>query len=908
MPELLEREAELAVLAEALSDASARHGSVVLISGEPGIGKTSLLRAWAADRGDARIMLGWCDDFLTSRTLAPFHDIARDERGPIAAAVAASDTGALFDALLEQFANPLRPTLLMIEDVHWADEATLDVIRYVGRRIAELPAVVAITYRDDELTADHPLHGVIGVLPSQHVRRLRPRRLSSAAVSTLLDGSGLDAEEVAHLTRGNPFFVTETVRSGGGTPGSVSDAVLARVRQLPASTRAAVELLSVVPNPMPLGQAAALVAPADLALAEQRGLLQVEADRIGFVHELARRVVLESLPRSARRTQHAAVLDHLLVRWEPDLAGLGPPAELGRADENARRAARVGQATDGAASVSALRRIRSAILHHAIELGRSEIVARHAPGAAHDAFVAGAHRQALSHQEAALRTVALLAPADLARLLLERAWSLQTFRRFAEGLDAARRSAEIYGELGWDRERCRVLITLSRLASLTVRYDEAAAWLAEAATMLPDDEPHVAAELEVNRLTVLHMVGRHEDVVAAGDAACAQARAVARSDLEAHAENYVGGSMVLLGDVEPGLERVGRAVVLAEDAGWTEAAARAHMNRAIWCVTSRRWDDAEGAIDAAITFFDDHDLPGHRVNSLTQFATSALFRGDWKTAAETLDAVEASIARGRLRDRSPDRTTLAEAITVGPRALLAVRRGADDVDRVLTEAWALALHVEAAPYIVPVACAAIELAWSRGRPADATPYLDLALDVAGDTLYRGWLAWRLPFVGVTGGVTTSLEPEATSLRGDWEAAARGWGALGMPHERAMELLRAGAVDETLEALGILDHLGARPAAAVARAQLRSLGHTRVPRGPQEAARRNPAGLTDRQLEVLQLVAQGRTNARIAEDLVVSIRTVDHHVSAGLHKLGVSGRHEVAAALERLHTPGATVDG
>lgn len=907
MPELLERDREIAVLRGAVEDAAARHGSVVLVAGEPGIGKTSLLRSWMEEDDAARFLVGWCDDFLTRRTLAPFHDIARAAGGRIAEAVAAHDTGALIDALLEQLADPLRATIVVLEDLHWADEATLDVIRYVGRRIAVLPAVLALTYREEEVTADHPLQLLIGALPGTQVHRLRPRPLSSEAVTTLLAGTGLDADEVASITRGNPFFVTETARAGGGMPSSIADAILARVRRLPASTRAAVELLSVAPSPMPLDEVTDLIAPADLGLAEQRGLLVVEADRIGFAHELTRQVVLASLPRSAGRAHHATILDHLLVGWQEQLELLDGSTELGRADRATRQASLTDRRASGDVSPSSLRRIRSSILHHAVELRRRVTVACYSPGAAHDAFLAGAHRQAVVHQEAALEVEHLIARDELARLLLERAWSLQTFRRFGEALEAARRSAEIFDELGQLQDRCRVLITAARLASLTVRYDEAFELLAEAAVLLPHCEPHVEAELETNRLTLWHMVGRHEEVVGFGDHVRQRARAVARADLEAHAENYLGGSMLLLGDVDGGLERVARAVALAEESGWTEAAARAHMNHATWCVTSRRWDRAERSIERAVAFFDDHDLPGHRVNSETQRATVALHQGAWSTAAEALDQVERSVARDRLQDRSTE-VTLAEAITAGPRALLAVRMGVDGVDRVIEEAWRLAIRSKAAPYIVPVACAAVELAWSRGRPEDAAAYLDVALDAAGDTLYQGWLAWRSALVDPTRQLTTWLEPERTSLRGDWEGAAEAWDALGMPFERAIELLRSQRIEPTLEALRILDRLGARPAAGVARQRLRGLGVSSVPRGPQEATRQNPAGLTDRQLEVLQLVSDGLTNVQIADRLVVSVRTVDHHVSAGLQKLGVRDRHEASAALRRLTSAAAADDG
>jgi DNA-binding NarL/FixJ family response regulator len=136
------------------------------------------------------------------------------------------------------------------------------------------------------------------------------------------------------------------------------------------------------------------------------------------------------------------------------------------------------------------------------------------------------------------------------------------------------------------------------------------------------------------------------------------------------------------------------------------------------------------------------------------------------------------------------------------------------------------------------------------------------------------------------------------LRGDWEAAASGWEAAGDPYERALELVDSGEREPALEGLRVLDALGAAAAAAPVRRRLRAAGE-RVPRGPRTATRANPAGLTARQLAVLELLREGLTNAEIAERLVVSVRTVDHHVAAVLAKLRVASRREVAAAAERL---------
>src|SRR5215218_8848469 len=175
---LLERDAELRRLRKTLRGAGQGRGSVVLVSGEAGIGKTSLVRAFAREAsGSARVLVGACDDLVTPRTLGPFRDMARGAGGPLAEAVEeVAGRDAVFGAVHQELAG--RPTVMVVEDVHWADDATLDVLRYLAWRIPGLPCVLVLTYRDDELA----LRRVLGALPHRQVRRLGLRPLSPGAV------------------------------------------------------------------------------------------------------------------------------------------------------------------------------------------------------------------------------------------------------------------------------------------------------------------------------------------------------------------------------------------------------------------------------------------------------------------------------------------------------------------------------------------------------------------------------------------------------------------------------------------------------------------------------------------------------------------------------------------------------
>src|SRR3954470_15520801 len=205
--DVLEREVPLAALREAVA---APGGSVVLVTGEAGIGKTSLVRAFAATTR-AQVLLTACDDLRAPRTLGPLRDILVLNDDP-------------FSALLEALA---RVDVLVVEDVHWADDATLDVLAYAARRIESLGAVLVLTFRDEPQAA---LQRLLGVVASVRHLRLELAPLSQAAVASL---AGTDGTTLHKVTGGNPFFVTEALAAAAGSvPASVTDAVLARVGRL----------------------------------------------------------------------------------------------------------------------------------------------------------------------------------------------------------------------------------------------------------------------------------------------------------------------------------------------------------------------------------------------------------------------------------------------------------------------------------------------------------------------------------------------------------------------------------------------------------------------------------------------------------------------------------------------------
>jgi predicted ATPase len=328
---LLERADALAELGAALERASAGpQGRLVMVSGEAGVGKTSLVRAFCAARAPALDALwGNCDPLFTPRPLAPLLEIGDRLGGELAELV---DGGAppyrIAAALLGGLAE-LAPAVVVLEDVHWADEGTLDVLRVLARRVG--PEVLVIcTYRDDELTREHPLRVVLGQLATARtVARLALSPLSPSAVAELARSAALDAGELHRRTGGNPFFVTEVLAAAApGIPETVRDAVLARAARMDDEARGLLEAVAIVPPQIELWLLEAISGPAfaKLDACVASGMIVGGHAGVAFRHELARLTIEESLAPVRALELHRAAL-RALTDGDADLARLAHHAE-----------------------------------------------------------------------------------------------------------------------------------------------------------------------------------------------------------------------------------------------------------------------------------------------------------------------------------------------------------------------------------------------------------------------------------------------------------------------------------------------------------------------------------------------------------------------------------------------------
>src|SRR6266700_450565 len=183
--DLLERDHCFNQLSELLRMATTGNGRTVLISGEAGIGKTVLVEQFVNRYcNESGLLWGSCEALFTPRPLGPLYDIATQTQGHLSTLMSRdTERPTLFSAFLDELQKRPLPTIVVFEDVHWADEATLDLIKFLGRRIPHLPVLFLVMYRENELSPDHPLRSVIGDLPGKAVARLRLTPLSEQAVT-----------------------------------------------------------------------------------------------------------------------------------------------------------------------------------------------------------------------------------------------------------------------------------------------------------------------------------------------------------------------------------------------------------------------------------------------------------------------------------------------------------------------------------------------------------------------------------------------------------------------------------------------------------------------------------------------------------------------------------------------------
>ncbi|WP_258607652.1 helix-turn-helix transcriptional regulator [Mesorhizobium sp. AR10] len=857
MTMLLERQTQLEQLDGLLVEAARGRGRVAALAGEAGAGKTALVEAFIDRVGPgARILRSACEDLSIPDPLGPLYDLAREAQWALPQAIdnLQGQRLPLFSDALEIFETKAQPSLLVIEDLHWADDATLDFVRFLGRRIVNTHILLLVTARNDRSDAQMRVRRALGEIPASSVARIDVPLLSEAAVLSLAGAAGRDGDAIYRATAGNAFFVTELLCAENETalPASVRDAVLARAERLSVGARSMLDAVSVFPrraDAWALQGLCGVASAGQLAECVSAGLLEDMGDGYAFRHEIARRAVEMMLTTTHRRQFNQRALAALLENGD----------------------------------VSAGR-----LVHHAVEAHNLEAVRELAPIAAREASRVGAHRDAVGYYEVALRQADSLPMENRAALYEKYAFECHLIGRIDEAIEAQGHARLLHQAQGNKAKEGDSLRWLSRLAYLTGDRKAADVFGEQAVALLETVPAGAELAMAYSNLSQLAMLAEKlDETLMLGEKAVSLAEAMNRPDIVCHALNNIGAAEQWL-DLASGRLHLARSLEIALEQNFQEHAARAFTNSACSEMNQLRFNEAQAFLDRGIDYCVENDLVTWRDYMRGVLAQLLLRQGRWEEAAtEALDVL--SSGQAALLVRYPAVVALAK---------LRMRHGDPAAEPLFAEMTQFLEKGTELPRLVPYAALMAEQAWlGQADNDEALQLIDLAENLSPTRAVFGELAtWRqLLAPGRDPGDTSGMAaPYRLLLDGDWRAAAALWADLNAPYERGLALAQG---DEPAQrsALEIFESLGARPVAQHVREMMRRNGVNHIARGPRRTTRANQAGLTQRQMEVLQLIERGFSNKRIAEHLTISPKTVDHHVSAVLGKLEAVSRGEATAA-------------
>ncbi|HSM44928.1 MAG TPA: AAA family ATPase, partial [Acidimicrobiia bacterium] len=734
---LLEREGELGLLTELLADVGSSGGKVVLIRGEAGIGKSALVGEFLrAVSETAHAHIGFCDDLKTPQPLAPLWDMSRSEPA-LREALDSRDRQAVLESFLDLVTGKLRPSLVVVEDTQWSDEATLDAIKFVGRRIAAANGLLLLTYRIGEIDLEHPLRTVIGDLPPRNVARIELSGLSRSGVAELVRDQALDPDRVFSATRGNPFLVTEMASVGSEeVPASVRDSVVTRVRRLSATARDMLRILSVMPDRVSRAHALGLTGGSDdeFAEAERLGLLETGGDSVSFRHELIRRAIESSLTISESVAIHRRLLE--LLPDETD------PARL---------------------------------VHHARGANDVDRLLVYAPEAALAAAEVGSNREAAAQFRVLEPYLSHLEPERRADIL--RRWALiEHYLERVESIEILDRAIGLYREAGSDEDLARALVVGVEVNRTHGRPGVAREYALEAIRLLESGEPSARLAHALAAYSwLLIRVGQIEQAEVMAERAIAVAR---DADAEPALLNAlaVKGTLAYVRGEPGGLDVMEQLHQRARTGGYRYEEVLAMLRIAEVALEIRDIDRASDFALRARSTASGYEMPILETQAGLVRAEALLWEGAWSEAED-------------LASEMIGRHSNADARFAAILGAIRTRTGRGSAEEYLEQAWALAVQGDEIDQLLGAAAAIAERMWTVGSP-------DMGLlERFRDLVDRGirfeypWPAGSLAlWLWKTGGLDEPPEgrpaPYRDLMSGRVDQSASFWESRKIPYERA----------------------------------------------------------------------------------------------------------------------------
>lgn len=775
---LVGRVEELGRLEALLALARSGRGRSIVVSGEAGAGKTALVEAFLARLpGDARVFWTACEDLSIAEPLGPLIELAAPAGWTFdAEAVARGARLHLFGEALEALCDDDATTVLVVEDIHWADEATLDFLRYVARRIGSRRLLMLLTARMTDATSRKLVRSAFTGVPPDTVERLALRPLSVEAISEL---SGRDSAALFARTGGNAFFVTELLRTGAEEiPESVEDAVLAQADRLDAEARAVLDCVSIFPRRAELDLVTGLEGDGSASAIDdclQSGLLELQDNMLHFRHEIAREAVEQTLPALQRTALHRKALD---------LLGERPGASPAR------------------------------LLHHARVAGDDEVICRLAPEAARAALQARANRQAAEFFDLAIGVAVDLDAGDRAALLEDAAIACHRINRLDAGVTLLSEALGLREDMGDAPGAAEDLHRISRLHWEIGNKLLARDFGDRAIARVAGTECRELAWAYANRAQIA-MTDYDEDLTREmGAKAVALARKFGWMDILSHALTWIA-----MAD----LYRDGKAaplllenIKLAEQHGLPFHATRAKYNLARHLVETLHYADA-------LTLFDEVLASSHE---LEQIGHLAFCRGSRCECLAWMGRWDEALAEARAMLSKDEPQVVARFFSRFVLAIILSRRGDPEAERWATELARVLRGGEEIRFVGHFAWLLAERAWlGLGDRDEARRWIARTLAMARDpATIQPILMWRSLLEGGPNPVPEDglFEPYRLFLSGQMHAAAEAWHRVGDPYKEALALMQAGPEAER-KALAIFDRLGAAAPAAMLRSRQRPEG-------------------------------------------------------------------------------------
>lgn len=858
---LIEREDFLQILEMKFESVVNGEGHCILLSGEAGIGKTSLIKTFYKEKKDCcKIYQGTCDALFTPRPLAPIFDIIwQISSSTPKNEVHKLDRTLLFNHLFYELEQQKKPAIIIIEDIHWADEATLDFIKFFARRIARIHCLLILSYRDNEILANHPLRNVLGQLPPDSFTRVQLSPLSKQAVEKMAEERGYKGEDVFTVSGGNPFYVTEILASySPGVPDNIKDSIISVYNRQEIGTRHAWEICSVIPEGLEINRFAKIKSSdegMDHCFALK--IIIVKNDKIVFKHEVYRRTIEASLSPFKRISLNKKILDLFLGSFEEE-------GEIER------------------------------IVHYAKNANENKLVVKYSPIAARQAASVGAHIEASKLFLTAIEYSDGNNEDEMVSFYESYAYECYLTNQVREAIIYQGRALKIWQKKNELEQAGNSLRFLSRLWWFDGNREEAEKYGRRAIEILDSMPSSKAKAMAYSNMSQLKMLSDETfECVEWGNRAIEMANEIGDDEILCHAMNNVGSVLwKSRSSEEKGKNMLTESLDIAIKNSFHEHAARSYSNIASVYLLLKEYELAKQVIEDGINYCDERNLDASKKYKLYAKARMFLGTGNWQ---------QASIITENLL-LNPDLLGSVKILAFTVAAIIKLRKGEDDALFYLNEAKLLAVKAKEHSRTIPIMIAELEYEWLTGKKRITDEELALSLALIGkvDNIYLNseFAFWLNKTRNKDLGLSTLYEPYKLLKEEKFDAAARFWEAKGCLYEKALAL-SAGTEENKKNSLVILQQLGAEAVYEKIKMEMRATGIKKIPRGLRASTKSNPAQLTNRELDVLNLLKKGIQNKEIAAELFISPKTTDHHISNILFKLDVNSRSKAVAEAVRL---------